>query len=227
MRQALKYFSRQTYRPKELIVVDDPGLPAFHLVNGIPGVRYFQTGEHLPIGSKLNFGIRESRGEIIQKLDDDDYYHPEFLAATAGALRRRNLPDAVAACASCLVLIVASGEVKLWTGVFAGGTFCFPKRLWQKTPFRDIAVAEDQAFLKDHQPERIEIHNPELYIYVRHGDGHLWSRFLKSDGLVRTGDDVTKYLEGQPNYSRSLKDCVGQDDFRFYQGLTQPFGTVS
>lgn len=73
--QALKYFVRQTYSPKELIVVSDPGEPFSDAVSAAE-VRYIQTNGPLTLGSKLNLGIDAARGAIIQKLDDDDYYHP-------------------------------------------------------------------------------------------------------------------------------------------------------
>lgn len=224
LRQALKYFLRQSYSPKELIVVDDPGTSAFDLTCASPVVRYLQPNVRLTLGSKLNLGIQEARGTIIQKLDDDDYYHPEFLAATVGALCARNRVDSIVACKSCLVLIAATGELKWRSGVgtmFAGGTFCFYRELWQRCPFRDARVAADKLFLEDHEPERIGIDNPELYIYVRHGLGHLWSHFLRSEqkdeGPVMAGDDVTEYLRRLPTYSRSLKQCIPEEDLWFYE----------
>ncbi len=218
--QALRCFQRQTHEPRELIVVDDPGEPAALP----PGIRYLQAESCLPIGSKLNLGIRHARGEIIQKLDDDDYYHPEFLAATVGALCAANDIGSIVACESCLLLISTHGDLRYRSGgMFAGGTFCFFQELWRRRPFRDLAVGEDQTFLSDHQPRRIGLRNPELYMYVRHSYGHLWDRFLQSamkrDGPVSAGDSVTEYLHRQPAYHRTLRECVPAEDFAFYQSL--------
>jgi glycosyltransferase involved in cell wall biosynthesis len=224
--QALKYFSRQTYAPRELIVIDDPGEPAFELVRDIPDVRYLQTRERLTLGSKLNFGIRESRGSIIQNMDDDDYYHPEFLAATVGALLTGSGADAISACTNCLVLIAVTGELKVWNGLFAGSTLCFFKELWRQCPFRDISLGPDQQFLKDHSVMRIGIDNPELFIIVRHGTGHTWSRLAQSqqtkNGAVTAGDDVTEALRKLPNYSRTMKDCIPAEDMWFYEDQRIP-----
>lgn len=222
--QALKYFSRQTYSSRELIVIADPDGPESGDVVSNPYVRYLQTDSRLSLGSKLNLGIEIARGSIIQKLDDDDYYHPKFLSCTVGALRSRDEQVAVVACTSHLVLIAESGELKRRTGngtvVFAPGTFCFSRKLWQKHPFRDFSHPE-RLFLSDHEPVRIGIENPELYCVVRHAGGHTWSHFLRSEqkelGAVTAGDDVTEYFRKLPVYSKTLREYIPDEDFGFYE----------
>ncbi len=222
LNQAVKYFLRQTYSPKELIVVADPGEAVFDGIRPVPEIRYLQTSAQLTLGSKLNLGIQAARGAIIQKLDDDDYYHPEFLSATAGAIWARNQRESIAAFTSCLVLIADTGELKLKSAdTFAGGTFCFFRELWQSRPFRDVSLSEDRLFLRDHDPVQIGIDGPELYCYVRHAGGHLWSRFLRSEqkdlGPVTEGEDVTEYLRKLPAYSKTLREYIPAEDLWFYE----------
>jgi glycosyltransferase involved in cell wall biosynthesis len=210
--QALKYFLSQTYSPKELIVVDDPDEPPFDWTRLAPEIRYLQTGSRLTLGSKLNVGIEGARGAIIQKLDDDDYYHPEFLSTTVGTLCARNQPDSIVAFTSHLTLIADTGELKCRTptDVFVGATFCFFRELWQKSPFRDVSLHEDILFLKDHEPARIGITNPELYCLVRHAGGHTWR-------VTPAGEDVTECLRKLPAYSKSLKEYIPEEDHWFYE----------
>jgi glycosyltransferase involved in cell wall biosynthesis len=228
--QAIKYFQRQTYSPRELIVVDDPGEPPAGLIAPVreaaPQIRYLQTGAPLTLGSKLNFGIHEARGMIIQKLDDDDYYHPEFLRTTVGALLAGKRMHSIAACTSHLILFAATQELKVRRkAMWSGGTFCFFKELWQECPYRDISLAEDLFFLKDHKFSLIGIDNPELYCYVRHAGGHLWSHFLKSErmelGTVTAGGDVTEYLRKLPAYSKTFKEYIPEEDFWFWEDQAQ------
>jgi glycosyltransferase involved in cell wall biosynthesis len=228
LKQAVKYFLRQTYAPKELVVVDDSGEPSCEAIASFPGIRYLHTGARLTLGSKLNLGIAAARGDIIQKLDDDDYYHPEFLSATVSALRAGNQPDSIVALTSCLVLIVASGELKILDrNLFAGGTFCFFMDLWRKGAFRDLTLAEDHFFLKDHMPVRIGIDNAELYCLVRHGEHHAWSHFPTSDpmgmgqGPVLQGGDVTEYLQKLPAYSKTLDQYFPEEAASFYKRLAR------
>src|SRR5436305_443193 len=85
-RVALACFLRQTYTDSELIVVDD-GEPAVEaLCAGIGRVRYLRLAQPTLLGTKLNLGIAAARGQIIQKLDDDDYYHPDFLRTAVARL---------------------------------------------------------------------------------------------------------------------------------------------
>jgi Glycosyl transferase family 2 len=223
--QALKYFLRQTYSPKELIVVADPGEPACDEIRRVPEIRYLQTDTRLSLGSKLNLGIQAARGAIIQKLDDDDYYHPDFLSTTVSALRAGSQRDSIVAFTSHLVLIAATGELKRRSGtgtvVFAPGTLCFFKDLWQKRPFRDVSMSEHRLFLKDHDPACIGIDDPELYCLVRHTGGHTWSRFPSSEqkelGPVREGEDVTEYLRKLPSYHKRLQEYMLEEDLWFYE----------
>jgi hypothetical protein len=131
----------------------------------------------------------------------------------------------IVACTSHLVLIAATGELTTRTGtatfVFAPGTFCFFKELWQKCPFRDVRLPPEWFFRKDHEPVCIGINNPELYCHVRHAQGHTWSHFFRSEqkeqGPVVAGEDVTEYLRKLPRYSRSLKEYMPEEDLWFYE----------
>jgi len=212
LRQAIGYFLRQTYAKKELIIIDDSPEAAAALVPHDDRIRYVRLTHQAPLGSKLNLGIRQASGAIIQKLDDDDYYHPDFLDTTVHALLSHAPERAIVGLDCFLVLIAATGELRYsghnWC---AGGTLCFFKRLWEVKPFREVARAVDWWFLEDHAPERIRICNPELYILVRHQSGHLWTT-LK-------GLDVTEYFSQRPLYTKSLADCVTAADQTFYRGL--------
>ncbi len=61
-RQALRYFERQTYPSRELIVVDDGEIPVGDLCEGHSSVRYVRLDRHTETGTKLNIGVENSRG---------------------------------------------------------------------------------------------------------------------------------------------------------------------
>jgi len=210
--QAIRYFLHQRYEHKELILIDDSSEPIDDLVPAHEQIRHLRLPEYTNVGAKLNLGIQHARGAIIQKLDDDDYYHPDFLPTTVQLLQSRGSASAVVGSDCFLVLIAATGALKFsGHGWCAGGTLCFFKQLWEQRPFRDLPRAIDWWFLKDNAPERIKLQNPELYILVRHADGHLWNTLGKGD--------VSAYFRRQPNYSRALGDIVAPADYAFYERL--------
>jgi len=223
LKQALKYFQQQTYKNSELIVVDDSLEPCESLLPRDPRFRYVRTAETV-LGEKLNIGIRHSSGDIIQKLDDDDYYHPHFLETTVSTVLRSGHKDAVVAMGAFLVLVV--GHPHLYSagdGWFAGGTFCFFREAWDAHPFRNLSWREDVAFLEDHpQLQKFPISNPELYVLVRHGN-HTWNT-IKMDSPVlpsEVGLNPTQFFSSRSPYPKSVSQILPPDDVRFYCQLAE------
>lgn len=210
LQQAVKYFLRQTWPNTELILLvegdEELGIPL------ASRIRTVSVPRGSALGNKLNLGVGAAHGDLIQKLDDDDFYAPQFLTTMAAALEGKDPCRAVAAVDCFPILLAATGELK-WTGRgrFAGGTLCFSRRLWQRQPFREIPKDVDYWFLADHRPLQIRVCDPELYVYVRHGIGHLWT--------VRQSQDVDAYFRASPDFSRSLNELMESEDVEFYREL--------
>ncbi len=215
--QCMRCFRRQTYRPAELVVVDDGTEPVEHLCASLDCVRYVRLPAPTPIGTKLNIGIEQARGKILQKLDDDDYYHADFLS-TAVARLASSVKPAVITWDCFLVLIAGEAGVRYtghgWT---AGGTLCFSRRLWERAPFRDIPVDEDWWFLNDHRSEIAGVCAPEQYILVRHG-GNTWA--------VEEAGPVDVRLRQLPFYPKTLESLVDAHDLGFYRSLKYAGGFI-
>src|SRR5690242_1130480 len=79
--QALRCFAAQDYPAKELVVVDDGDAPVAGQCANAPHVKYIRLTSRTPTGTKLNIGIEAARGDVLQKLDDDDFYAPRFLSS--------------------------------------------------------------------------------------------------------------------------------------------------
>ena len=71
--QACRSFVAQTYRPMELLVVNDGEL----ISSQHPAVRVLQVAPGLSIGEKRNIGARAAYGDYIATWDDDDFSFPE------------------------------------------------------------------------------------------------------------------------------------------------------
>jgi O-antigen biosynthesis protein len=211
VRQLLRCFARQTYPNKELVVVDDGDRPVQTLCRNVPGVRYLRLTQPATMGAKLNLGAEFSRGSILHKIDDDDFYHADFLATSAANLPDQDRENSLVA--RCCFLVLLRGDRSLrhsGHGWKAGGTLCFDRAMWRKIPFRDVPRSVDSWFLRDHQPEIVRVCSTEQYILVRHG-ANTWKE-------MSTGD-ADDYFRARPVYQKPLGDVVPREDLRFYRSL--------
>jgi glycosyltransferase involved in cell wall biosynthesis len=211
--QAVRCFRRQRYPSKELVIVDDSrGGPAVDWTSPDDDILHVATAAPTVLGAKLNMAAASSSGSIIQKLDDDDYYHPEFLGTLADALLASAEPRAVAGLDCFVVYIASTGELRTsGHGWFAGGSLCFTRNLWEQRGFREVRRAVDWYFLRDNDCHRVRVCRPELYVVVRHGYGHTWRRM----GEV----DVTEYFRGRSPWPGDLAALLPASDIPFYRSL--------
>ena len=72
--QAIKYFLRQDYPHKELIIVDDGADKVEDLIPAHEQIKYLRLEHRASIGAKRNLAVGQSRGEIVVHWDDDDWY---------------------------------------------------------------------------------------------------------------------------------------------------------
>ena len=193
--QALRCFLRQTYKNSELIIVDDGKESVADLCQGLPHVRHIQLYRPATTGTKLNIGIQRARGEVIQKLDDDDYYHPDFLKLAVARLPLRTSVRTLVAWDCFLILIAGEPHLRhSGHGWEAGGTFCFYRQLWQRKPFRDVARNEDYWFVYDHRPRIRRVCATEHYILVRHGR-NTWQSYEQVNAVDEFFRSLSRHTE--------------------------------
>src|SRR5215210_5881737 len=71
---AIRYFLRQDYTNKELIVIDDGTDAVKDLIPDHRDIRYFYLDKKMNLGAKLNLACQHAKGNIIVHWDDDDWY---------------------------------------------------------------------------------------------------------------------------------------------------------
>ncbi len=203
---ALAGYQQQSFPApqRELIVVDDGDrFPADATAVAAVGGRLLCVPPGTPLGSKLNAGIAVARGRLIQKLDDDDWYGPEFLAAMVAALDA-SWHDA---CRPTLVFLTPFlfFDLGRWQirrsvdGHRPGATRLFPRDLWEEQPFRPLPGDEDVWFLIDQKrlgAATVTVEAIETYLAVRHAHlgvdrGHTWTHQGSGEEL----DEYTRRLE--------------------------------
>jgi glycosyltransferase involved in cell wall biosynthesis len=104
--KALNSAINQTYRPLEIIVVDDgSGNEEFEIISGIVAEKAYQKDEHLSISifknsrkgaaGARNEGFLQSHGTLIQFLDSDDILLPTKIEEQAEVLASNDKLDLV------------------------------------------------------------------------------------------------------------------------------------
>jgi glycosyltransferase involved in cell wall biosynthesis len=140
---ALECYRRQTYEPRELLVVDDgtrfPADP--RAVAGVGG-RIVRVAEDMTLGAKLNRGAQEARGSLCLKWDDDDWYAPRFLETLVAAHRRRaSLSGApvVAYLTVPFLFDLVRWRFLPWNDDDpCGATMLFEREQWARAPSQDV-----------------------------------------------------------------------------------------
>ena len=208
--QALRCFQRQTHTDSELIVVDDSDRPMRDLCEGRPRVRYIRLTRFTPLGTKLNLGIEAARGDVLCKLDDDDYYGPAYLATSVRHLPKRDLHRTIVTRCCFLILMRRDPQVRhSGHGWQPGGAFCFHRAFWQRHPFRDLPRSVDSWLLRDAKPRIIRVCNVEQYVLVRHGR-NTWN-------AMTTGQTADEFLAGRRPFVKPLHQIMTATDLRFYR----------
>ena len=176
---ALACFRRQTYRNRELIVVDDGTESIADLVRDEPGVRYYRLSGRLRIGAKRNRACAEARGELIAHWDDDDWYAPDRLARQAAPILRGDAD--ITGLENRFVLQMP--DRRFWTvephlhrsmfvGDVHGGTLVFRRAIWAAgVLYPEVDLAEDARFLQlatGAGRRLVKLENDGSFVYLRH-----------------------------------------------------------
>lgn len=209
--QAVRYFLRQDYPAKELIVVDDGPEPVGDLLPDDPRIRYHRLETRIVLGAKRNLACDLARGPIIVHWDDDDWASPERVSIQVAALASGQAD--VCGVASLLYYDPASSSAWRFTWPdrlrpwAAGPSLCFAKELWSRSPFPEVAIGEDTRFVFSPAVRRIS--------YV--------DRTACVVGIIHRGNTAPKSVRG-PHWRRrpvrEVEDVIGED-LAFYRQLAR------
>ncbi|WP_315817966.1 glycosyltransferase family 2 protein [Paraflavitalea speifideaquila] len=158
---AIKYFLRQDYENKELIIIDDSIDAIEDLVPDISGIRYYHLDAKITLGAKLNLACEYASGSIIANWDDDDWYAPRRLTYQVNALESADIDI----CGINKLLYfdlrhklayryVYPPDQRIW---LLGSSLCYKKESWRINHFADINVGMDGLFVWKIPPHRVRV----------------------------------------------------------------------
>ena len=215
--QAIKYFLRQDYPEKEIVIVDDaPGNPA--LFAPYPAnIRYVvRPGAKGTIGAKVNFGIGLAQGDILHRQDDDDWYHPRLLSELWD-LAKADPEKSVTRLFEFSVFLLGLWKLKVcgerpW---LLGTSILFHRKFWEKGKFReDIPDSEDFYFRKQGPQRECILRRKDAVVVVRHGLTHGWTRMYG-------GQMVDDYFAKNADYPIPIEKMIPAEDVDFYRKLRE------
>jgi hypothetical protein len=214
--RAIRYFLRQDYEPRELIVVDDGTDPVDDLIPVDRRIRYVRLGRKLPLGAKLNLACEQARGDVIAHWDDDDWYAPHRLSYQLGSLDR----DTSDLCGLNRLLYYDLQTGRAYQYVYPpgqrmwllGSELCYFKAFWAERRFAEIQVGMDAKFVWGADPRRVvalddcrfAVHTIHARnVSPKHPRGPCWHDFPVEEIRRLLGADLALY-EGEPCKGQSM-----------------------
>jgi len=147
-RRSLDCWRAQTWKEKELIILDDAEDPSFPAGVTEPGVRYLRSAiGRLSIGMKRNDSVAIAKGEMVVHFDSDDIYAPERMADQV----QRLMTSGKAVTNYRNIKFTDGSNWWLntnWPGGY-GASLCYRRDWWAKHPFPDTSDSEDWHFVSE------------------------------------------------------------------------------
>jgi spore maturation protein CgeB len=180
----------QTYSPIELLVVAHGYQPEQsrlleHAESlGLTKVSFMTVDADLPLGEILNRGFASTNGDYVWKVDDDDFYGPEFLYDLMEAF---SYTDAQVVGKSAHFAYLEAADMTIlrnrmeehsYVDVVHGGTMVSSRPVLESASFPPIPQGSDTGFLKSVSASGARIYGADRFnfAYVRHADPsmHTW-----------------------------------------------------
>lgn len=171
---AIRYFLRQNYSRRELIIVDDGDDDVKDLVPQDPRVRYIRLDGRITIGAKRNLACEAAAGDVIIHWDDDDWMAPGRISYQVARL----INNRADLCGLNKTIYYDVSTQLAWEHIFlqsrqrpwvTGGTLCYTKAFWQRNPFLDISMGEDTRFQWSECAKQVVVlQDPTCYVALIH-----------------------------------------------------------
>jgi len=146
---AVDCFLRQTYEPRELVILDDGEEQIEDLIPADPRIRYYFEDRRRITGDKRNRVNELAQGSIICHLDDDDWSAADRISFQVALMQKTGKP--VTGFSDLLFWDMAAKCAKRFrsstAGYVCGTTLCYTKEFWTMRKFRPRHDASDNDFV--------------------------------------------------------------------------------
>lgn len=206
---AIRYFLRQDYARKELIILDDGTDSIEDLVPLAKNVHYYRFDQKITLGAKLNLACTYAAGDILAHWDDDDWYADHRLSYQVAAMQQKGVK--LCGINQLLYLDLRTQDAylyayppnqKVW---LSGSSLCYTKDLWERIRFVDTNIGMDGLFvwatpadqikvLEDNTFSVLTIH--EHNVSPKKTDSGWWHSYPVGDMQRILGKDWKYYSNG-------------------------------
>jgi spore maturation protein CgeB len=199
MDEIFNNYQRQNYSNKELIIIlNNDSMPLNKWVEkakDYENVKVFQVEEKYNLGTCLNYGIENASFEYIAKMDDDDYYGPEYCGDVINAFMYSEA-DVVGKQSnyiyfeqSNILALKAPNKENRFTNFVAGSSICLKRNVFEKVKFStDRKSGSDTIFLQECNAKGFKIYSTDRFNHVgmKHAsqEEHTWK--ISDEDLLKS-----------------------------------------
>jgi len=184
---AVQCFLSQTWKEKELVIVDDDDCPSFPSGLDMPSVQYVRLKERLSIGAKRNLACSRARGDVVVHWDDDDWSAVDRIEDQVGRLTEQKV--SITGYSSMRFLNSETGDWWRYNGVpnyYAVGTsLMYTREFWRENPFPDENLGEDNYMVYRAQKIASVDAGTLMYATIHAGNTSKREKAEKEDCWVR------------------------------------------
>jgi glycosyltransferase involved in cell wall biosynthesis len=169
-----------------------------------------------PLGGALNVALEHCRTDLCTKIDDDDFYGPNYIRSSVAALRYSGHDNVGVVGRGCAYVYLEERDLlslrfrpvhqnTVRTHVF-GATIFWSRSAVSDQPFVETSLGEDTNFLRQAHEKGSRLFSTEAadYVYLRYAakDGHTWK--IAPDELLKVSTPVASGLRLDLVYSTPM-----------------------